>query len=199
MTDLVGRAATSAERQRWVFSLSLGGAAPAAMVASLRTSTENTTNVDPVARLYWAYFLRIPDKAGLDYWIAQKRGGRSLTSISQAFAVSPEFRTLYGTLTNRQFVERVYVNVLGRPGEPDGVTYWTDQLTSGARTRGTVMTGFSESPEYRTRMRASVDVAVVASALLRRKPTTAEVSARQSSTTTQIASWALADPGYVRP
>ena len=38
-------------------------------------------------------------------------------------------RTRYGSLTNRQFVETVYLNVLGRPGDAGGnANYWTGQL-----------------------------------------------------------------------
>lgn len=169
--DLLGRAPTASERTAAVGGLGAGTLTPAGLVAQLRGSADNTGNVDPVTRLYRAYFLRIPDQAGLDFWIAQRRSGRSLNQISQSFARSPEFATLYGSLTNRGFVERIYENVLGRPGEPDGVAFWTGQLDSGARTRGQVMTGFSESPEYKAQQRAEVDVSVAFIALLGRRPT----------------------------
>ncbi|HMJ75051.1 MAG TPA: DUF4214 domain-containing protein [Iamia sp.] len=110
-----------------------------------------------VVRLYQAYFLRRPDTAGYDHWVGQRRAGVSLSEISRAFAGAPEFRTLYGSLTDRQFVDRVYLNVLGRPGDATGVAYWTGQLASGARNRGQVMTGFSESPEYRERTALQVE------------------------------------------
>ncbi|HEV7722546.1 MAG TPA: DUF4214 domain-containing protein, partial [Iamia sp.] len=71
-------------------------------------------------------------------------------------------------------VELVYENVLGRPGEGDGVAFWTGQLNSGARTRGQVMTGFSESPEYKGQQRAEVDVSVAYISLLGRRPTDVE-------------------------
>ena len=172
--DLLGRAPTTAERNAAVGGLGAGTLTPAGLVAQLRGSADNTGNVDPVTRLYRAYFLRIPDQAGLDFWIARRRSGRSLNQISQSFAQSPEFATLYGSLTNRGFVERIYENVLGRPGEPDGVAFWTGQLDSGARTRGQVMTGFSESAEYKAQQRAEVDVSVAYIALLGRRPTNGE-------------------------
>jgi hypothetical protein len=172
--DLLGRAPTSAERSAAVTGLGNGSVTPAGLVARLRASADNTGNVDPVTRLYRAYFLRIPDQAGLDFWIARRRSGQSLNQISQSFAQSPEFATLYGSLSNRGFVERIYENVLGRPGEPDGVTFWTGQLNSGARTRGQVMTGFSESSEYKAQQRAEVDVSVAFIALLGRRPTNGE-------------------------
>ena len=43
-----------------------------------------------------------------------------------------------------RLVQQLYLNVLGRPADPDGLTYWVGQLNNGA-SRGTVLVGFSES------------------------------------------------------
>ncbi len=102
---------------------------------------------DSVTRLYSAYFLRAPDDAGFRFWADQWGDGiRDLPAISSFFADSAEFQTLYGELNDREFVELIYQNVLGRPGEPAGVDFWTEQLAT--LSRGTVMLNFAESPEY---------------------------------------------------
>jgi hypothetical protein len=80
----------------------------------------------------------------------------------------------YGALTNQQFVTQIYTDVLGRPADADGVKYWTARLDSGARTRGTVMVGFSESSEYKRKQKENTDLAVAYILLLGRAPTTAE-------------------------
>jgi hypothetical protein len=136
------------------------GATAASFIGGLRRSTDATTNVDPVTRLYFAYLLRIPDAGGLQFWIAKKRAGTTPQQISSSFAASSEFTTRYGNLTNEQFVELVYQNVLGRAGDASGIAYWTGQLDTGAKNRGAVMVGFSESSEYKTLEQPSVDVAV---------------------------------------
>lgn len=106
-----------------------------------------------IDRLYQAYFLRAPDRAGLGYWADAYFGcTMTLDGISAQFAGSSEFDQRYGNLSNRQFVELVYRNVLERTGEPSGITYWTGLLDSARATRGRVMTGFSESPEFVLRM-----------------------------------------------
>ena len=135
---------------------SLSRTAAEVIVDDLRRDSFSGTRAG-VVRLYQAYFLRRPDTAGYDYWVGQRRAGVSLNEISAAFAASAEFRTIYGSLTNRQFVERVYMNVLGRPGDATGITYWTSQLDTRARNRGQVMTGFSESAEYRARTSLQVE------------------------------------------
>ena len=99
-------------------------------------------------RLYVAYFLRPPDVGGLRFWIGRLDGGMSLFAVSQFFSQSQEFRDRYGTLSDPEFVDLVYRNVLGRPPEPNGRAFWAGELSSGRRTRGSVMVGFSESPEF---------------------------------------------------
>lgn len=162
---LAGRAATAAERTQ---ALALLGSTddPGALVEALRrgqpwTGSDALTVVDPVARLYFAYFLRPPDRSGLAYWIGKKRSGSSLYAISQSFAGSSEFVRRYGELTNAEFVDLVYRNVLGRSGDAGGQAYWTRQLDQRKRNRGHVMAGFSESSEYQRKVQAAVDVAVV--------------------------------------
>lgn len=104
---------------------------------------------DSVVRLYSAYFLRGPDAAGIDFWIREySENNRTLAEMSQFFAGSDEFNILYGSLNNRQFVELIYQNILGRQGEAEGVNFWTGRLDQGIETRGEVMLKFSEGPEY---------------------------------------------------
>lgn len=103
-----------------------------------------------VGRLFSAYFLRQPDRAGYDYWIQERAEGTELASISSSFASSREFTDRYGALDDRAFVDLIYRNVLGRAADQTGLDYWVGELRAG-RDRGQVMAGFSESPEYVTR------------------------------------------------
>jgi hypothetical protein len=171
--DLLGRAPTAAERAAGVASVAEAGRA-SDLVASLRAGPESASTVDPVTRLYRAYLLRIPDAGGLNFWLAKKRAGTKLDTISQSFATSNEFKTRYGSLTNKAFVELIYRNLFDRDGDAAGIAFWTAQLDTKARTRGRVMTGFSESNEYRTKQQSEVDVSVLFIAMLGRAPTTSE-------------------------
>jgi hypothetical protein len=120
---------------------------PGKFVAHLQSSAEADSRVHAVTRLYRAYFLRNPDHSGLTYWLNRRGEGRSLVSISSSFAVSSEFTNRYGKLSNRAFVDRVYLNVLGRSGDAAGLDYWTTRL-NGGMSRGQVMANFSQSSEY---------------------------------------------------
>ncbi|MCU1454636.1 MAG: peptidase [Acidimicrobiales bacterium] len=170
------RSAPAAAIDAGVAAINGGQSAPDYIVG-LRRAPDGTGVVDPVARLYDSYFQRIPDRGGLVHWIATRRSGTSLAAISAAFASSPEFTSRYGPLTNRKFVELVYTNVLGRPGDTGGLAYWTDRLDRRTATRGQVMVGFSESSEHVKKAAHKVDVVVVLVAMLDRVPTSGEYGA----------------------
>ena len=171
--DLVGRPANAAEQSAGAAQID-GGGTPGSIVLQLRRSREDRGHVDPVARLYFAFFLRVPDAGGMQYWIGRVRNGTTLVTIADRFAQSSEFVNRYGALDNRHFVALVYQNVLGRAPDQAGSDYWTGQLDTHARTRGDVMAGFSESPEHITRRAPAVDVAVTWIDLLAVAPSKAD-------------------------
>lgn len=176
--DFAGRAATTAERSAWASSIGAGTLTPAAAIDQA-VDFVHWAKQSPNIRLYQAYFKRLPDASGLTYWSNKSRTGTSIYKISSTFAASSEFTSKYGSLTNRQFVELVYQNVLGRPGDAGGISYWTAKLDAKAKNRGEVMVGFSESNEYKTKTKALVDVVNVFTGMLRRVPTTTEISTWQ--------------------
>ena len=168
--DFLAREAEPGGLAFWTEQVSGGARSPGQVIESFFSSPEFQGTIAPVERLYFAYFLRVPDYSGLNYWIGQYRTGMSLESISNHFAQSPEFSNRYGTLSNAQFVELVYNNVLGRAPDPGGRAFWTGELDAGARTRGQVMLGFSESPEYRANSGNEVFVTMMYLGMLRRAP-----------------------------
>lgn len=129
----------------------------------------------PVIRLYWAFFERLPDQGGLDYWVKKKANGTTLKQIANSFAKSSEFQNHYGPLSNTAFVTLVYQNVLERNPDPAGLAHWIDRLEHGV-TRGEMMTGFSESSEGIRRMRGEADAILLYLGMLRRLPTKPEFS-----------------------
>ncbi len=100
-----------------------------------------------LARLYSAYFRRMPDEEGMDFWLAQRRNGLRLESVSAEFARSAEFAATYGALSNAGFVDLIYANVLRRSPDAAGRAYWIGLLDNG-QDRGNIMQGFSESAEF---------------------------------------------------
>jgi hypothetical protein len=100
-----------------------------------------------LSRLYQAYFLRQPDASGFGYWQGQRAAGVALATVSATFAASGEFQATYGSLSDGQFVDLAYQNVLNRAADGGGKAHWLAVLAGGA-SRGEVMIGFSESAEF---------------------------------------------------
>lgn len=168
--DFLGREGDSGGISYWTNRINSGSATRAQVVDSFFNSAEFQGTVSPVTRLYFAYFLRIPDYAGLSFWVNQYRQGATLDSISQAFAGSSEFQATYGSLNNTQFVTLVYQNVLGRAPDSGGLAFWVGRLNSGSATRGSVMLGFSESAEYKQSSYNKVYVTMIYVGMLKRAP-----------------------------
>lgn len=175
--DLQGRTWTLAERTAAVRQLASGRADPDASIELLLRGSWYEPHVAPVARLYWAYFGRTPDLAGVRYWAQRHRDGQRLDDIAQRFATSSEFATKTGGLSDEGFVRRIYTDVLGRDADPEGLWFWTARLGSRRATRGEVMARFSESAEHRRLTADRVDAYLVAAAMLDRRPTAAEQTA----------------------
>lgn len=111
-----------------------------------------TFNADSQAaqlmRLYSAAFGREPDALGFEIQLNALEAGVSMQEMAARFIASAEFVNNYGTLTDRQFIDRLYLNALNRDGDPDGINSWLVYLANGG-TRAGLMLIFAESAEHR--------------------------------------------------
>lgn len=98
-------------------------------------------------RLYQAAFNRAPDAFGLGFWISRLDLGVSLQTVAGGFTSSREFSDLYGGSSTADVVARLYANILQRPGDAEGVQFWTGVLERHEATIAEVLYGFSESAE----------------------------------------------------
>ncbi|MBU6271772.1 MAG: DUF4214 domain-containing protein [Betaproteobacteria bacterium] len=103
-----------------------------------------------VTRLYWGALGRAPDAPGLQGWTAALEGGMSLNQAAGGFVGSAEFQAKYGSLDNTQYISLLYQNVLGRAADAGGLANWVGSLNAG-NTRTAVLTGFTESEEFKNR------------------------------------------------
>ncbi len=103
---------------------------------------------DQILRLYRAVFGRAPDAQGFAFWTERYAEGEALGSIAGTFILSPEWNERYpAALSNTEYIDAIYQNVLGRAGDEDGVRFWLDALDSGRLSRVQVLLSVSESPE----------------------------------------------------
>ena len=102
-----------------------------------------------VRRTYLAALLRPGDAGGLYYW-TKRAWTVSYDSVAMAFCDTPEFTQRYAAMDDPAFVDALYENTLGRPGDPAGRAYWIDQLQNG-RPRWSVVLLFADTPEFKQR------------------------------------------------
>ncbi len=68
--------------------------------------------------------------------------------MARYFTSQTEFRSTYGDLTDAEFVDTLYTNVLGRPGDASGKAFWINRLANGTE-RAIVTLQFSQSVEFK--------------------------------------------------
>jgi hypothetical protein len=126
-----------------------------------------------------SYFNRGPDPAGLAYWFKSVYTGEySLRTIAERFTFEQEYLDAYpGALANREFIDKIYLNLFDRGPDAGGWDYWTEQLDSGARPRSGFILDVIEGayaptsgPEDRTLIDNKHDVSLYYSGLLSLQP-----------------------------
>ena len=138
----------------------VSGALTLAQVTSDIEQEPYTLNVvDPVIREYQAAFGRVPDQAGLKYWVGQVASNpNALASLSVIFANSAEFNTRYAanatTPASVALVAELYANVLGRQPDAAGLAYWSSQNLTAAQ----LLQAFSQSQEFIADAAAAITV-----------------------------------------
>lgn len=104
------------------------------------------TSAQKLIELYIATFGRAPDATGLAFWQGHLSSGTlTLEKIALLFFDATETKERYPTtLSNGDFVDSVYTNVLNRPSEANGKAYWVDRLDKGSITKDGFILSFIE-------------------------------------------------------
>lgn len=154
-------------------ALLAAGTARADVALAFALSPENGSQIAPalrtgvfvpdpaaseIARLYYGLLERAPDAAGLQTWEAAYREGAGWTAIADRFLASPEYAAVHpGAQTDRQYVDELYRDALGRTAEPAGEGVWLADLAGGSLTRAGVAVGITDSLEAHQHLAGQVE------------------------------------------
>ena len=99
--------------------------------------------------LYNASFKRLSHPDGLRYWISNFIFGKDdEKAVASSFVASAEFKERYGEdVSNKSYVNTLYIDVLGRDYDQTGYDYWLSNLNNGVENKYELLLGFSESLE----------------------------------------------------
>ncbi|MEA2019428.1 MAG: DUF4214 domain-containing protein [Campylobacterota bacterium] len=114
----------------------------------LKTTIYNYEDVQNISLLYVGLLGRIPDEAGLKYWLEQLSKDAYFYDIIGGFLDSDEL--LNGsdyTGDNASFINNLYKNILGRDADTDGFNYWLNDLANDSA-KEKIIDSFLQSNEY---------------------------------------------------
>ena len=148
--DFLDREPGSGELAAWVNALN-GGYPRASLIDAFMDSGEFRFEGKFIAQTYLGILTRDADVGGFEGWLGALLAGASRVQIVQVFLGSGEFQSGFGSnLTNAQFVERMYNNILLRSSDPGGLNGWTQALNSGQVTRAQLALSFLDSGEFQS-------------------------------------------------
>lgn len=112
----------------------------------------NLEGAETVAVLYEAALDRdgMVDFGGLNFWIDRNEAGLSFRDMAQRFLESGEFESKFGpasSISNSDFVDLLYDNVLGRAGDEGGLEFWNAAAAREGADRAQLMLNFALSTE----------------------------------------------------
>lgn len=122
-----------------------------------------------LARMYMGAFDRLPDNAGMTFWMKDMHEGMTAAEVAQNFAGSAEFKDIYGALGNAELVGQLYLNILERQATQEEIGTWTGKLAAGA-SHGELLLGVSNSAENIVRADDEVSMALAYAGMLGRAP-----------------------------
>lgn len=154
----------------WTSHLKAGTLTAAELSESFLLSEEimnkALSNEAYIAILYTTMMDRVADQEGSAFWQNYLKNGVTRTGILRQFLLTPEFQNIcnqYGikrgtptlfedrdeNLHLTSFINRQYESILGRPGEPDGLDYWTMLILHQNVSVEIVAKNFLDSKEFK--------------------------------------------------
>src|SRR5262249_11113258 len=118
--ELLGRTGSLSELDGWVNILNSGG--QPAVVNGILRSTESLGRI--VDSFYLRFLGRTSDTAGRNGWINFLKNGGTLEAMTTAFVTSTE----YINRINVDYVQSLYINILGRTGSQTELAGWNNNI-----------------------------------------------------------------------
>jgi hypothetical protein len=137
---VLGRVGGSNEVDTWLVRMN-SGMTTREVAGDFVNSPEHRQ--DQVRAYYEDFLHRAPDPTSA-FWVNALESGVSEETIAEAFLDSPEYQSAHPDSTS--FVANLYIDVLGRQGDPQGLANWQTALTSGV-SRQDIVADFVESFE----------------------------------------------------
>lgn len=162
-----------------------GSSLGAGFVFSQEYMEKNTTNSAYLNMLYVVFMGREADEEGFRYWKSQMKNGMTREEVFKCFVESKEYTSLCeeyginrgeytiqgiadpgekeGNVTQEiiDFVEGLYLSALGRPSDPEGVAYWSQEIANETKDPVEVAKLFFFSEEFESKKLSNEQYVIV--------------------------------------
>ncbi|MCG8609830.1 MAG: DUF4214 domain-containing protein, partial [Pseudomonadales bacterium] len=95
------------------------------------SSAEFSGAENKVISAYIAYYGRIPDTAGLEFWSGEVEQQGSLDAIIESFGNSKEFESNFAHLDSETLINNLYLQAFSRSADDAGLAFYVDELENG--------------------------------------------------------------------
>lgn len=161
--NILGRQPDSGGAAYWLDSIQSTSATFVAFAFfnSPEFQAQTLSDSEFISVIYNTLLGREADEGGLNFWLGLINEGLLREFVLYSFFQSAEFKALaeqsntlaYSESDHTQFlvkdfVRRLYVNVLGREPEQGGMDYWSGRLFDGSATASVIVQGFFFSNEF---------------------------------------------------
>ena len=106
-----------------------------------KAASMGSAQTTQLLELYVALFNRVPDADGMSYWLDQVKAGQTFNQIAESFynagVAYSQLTGFSSTMSNADFINVIYKNVLGRKNGADagGLSHWEGALLRGEASR----------------------------------------------------------------
>ncbi|WP_298355284.1 DUF4214 domain-containing protein [Rhodoblastus sp.] len=175
--NALGRNATVSELSNWLNQLSAGTATWTSIADTVSESSEHVADGNvyqltndtyntsgtytlshtadwevaaaTVTNLYVSVFgLSVNSSTVSTYMTDLMNGSMTQAQIAAALMGSSAFTAQYGSLSNANFVNQIFVNALGREPTASEAQYWLNELNSGAVSKADFVAAMAQSPDH---------------------------------------------------
>jgi hypothetical protein len=155
----------------------------------------------PIIRLYRSGAGRNPDYSGLTFWAHQVHTGLPVREVATRLAhAEPGLAWLHAG-SDAEFIDAIYMRLLGRPADDAGKSHWRHVLASSDR--GAVFADLMQGEEYGRRVGWEEFIIAAYAGMLSRVPDANELAGWSErllagAGKADFIATLLADPGYLR-
>jgi hypothetical protein len=107
----------------------------------------NHSEAATLVRMYDSLFNREADEDGINSHLESLENGASLHDVALSFVNSGEAEELYGSMSDIEFIDKLYSSALDRTADVKGLITWTTVLENGTMDRADVLLSFADSTE----------------------------------------------------